>query len=52
MHYKEKKMDKPISIRLMPSTKAALDKLIFKEDRSIGYIIERIIRQHLKLDNE
>lgn len=47
---KEKKLEKPISIKVMPSTKDAVDRLSQKEDRSLSYIIERSVRRDLKLD--
>lgn len=48
---KEKKMLKPFSIRLQQSTRDALNKRCYKEDRSANYIIERALRRDLKLDS-
>lgn len=50
MDGKEKKMEKPLSIKIKPSTKESLDKVSQNEDRSLSYIIERAIRRDLKLD--
>jgi len=47
---REKKMEKPISIKLKATTKAALDKASQKEDRSLSNIAERAIRKELGLD--
>ena len=47
---KEKKMEKPLSIKIKASTKEALDKAVQKEDRSYSYIIERAVRKDLKID--
>lgn len=49
---KEKKMGKPISIKLKATTKAALDKACQKEDRSLSNIAERAIRKELNLDSD
>jgi predicted transcriptional regulator len=49
---KEKKMEKPISVRFKESTKQAIDKICQKEDRSLSYIIERAVRAGLNLDEE
>ena len=47
---KEKKLEKPLSIKVRPSTKEVLDKISQTEDRSLSYIIERSVRRDLKLD--
>ena len=49
---KEKKMDKPISIRIKPSTKEAIDRTCLKEDRPMAYIIEKAVRIFLRLDTD
>jgi len=49
MDNKEKKIEKPVSVKFMPSTKKAIDKACHKEDRSISYIIERAVRKNLGL---
>jgi hypothetical protein len=49
-HTKEKKMEKPLSIKIKASTKRALDKAVQKEDRSYSNIIERAIRKDFGLD--
>lgn len=41
---KEKKMDRPISIKLKRSTKEAIDRACQKEDRSASYIVEQAVR--------
>jgi predicted transcriptional regulator len=46
---KEKKLEKPISITLKPSTKEAIDKACQKEDRSVSWIVERGVRKDLNL---
>jgi hypothetical protein len=48
----EKKMEKPISIKLKCSTKEALDRIVINEDRSISYVIERCIRKQLGLNEQ
>lgn len=47
---KEKKMEKPVSVKIKASTKLAIDKACQKEDRSISYIVERAVRRDLNLD--
>jgi len=43
----EKKLEKPISIRIKASTKEALDKAVHVEQKSYSYIIERAVRKEL-----
>lgn len=45
----EKKDEKPLSVKLKPSTKEALKNAQDKEDRSASYIIERALRKDLGL---
>jgi predicted transcriptional regulator len=52
MKSKEKKMDKPLSIRLKASTKEAIDKKAHDERRSVSYIIEEAVRKDLNLDTK
>jgi predicted transcriptional regulator len=47
---KEKKLLNPISAKVLPSTKAAIDKACHKQNRSISYIVEEALREHLKLN--
>jgi predicted transcriptional regulator len=47
---KEKKIQKPISIKLKPSTKEAVDKICHSDDRSISYVVEKCVRNSLGLD--
>lgn len=47
---KEKKMDQVVGVRLRPTTKEALDKACHQQDRSISYIIEKALREYLKLE--
>lgn len=49
---REKKMIKPTSVSLMPSTKQALYKVCQDENRSISYVVEKAIRKYLKLPND
>jgi hypothetical protein len=49
---KEKKLFNPISAKVLPTTKAALDKVCQKENRSISFIVEEALRKHLKLDSK
>ena len=44
---KERKSEKPLSIRIKASTKDALDKASQKENRSYSYIIEQALRKEL-----
>lgn len=46
----EKKLEKPISVKVKPSTKQAIDKICHKEDRSISYVVEKCVRKYLGLD--
>lgn len=46
---KEKKLDKPVSVKLQPSTYEAINKIAEEEDRTISYVIEKSIRKALKL---
>lgn len=48
---KEKKLEKPCSIKLKASTKEAIDKACQKEDRNFSYIVERAVRKNLGLDS-
>lgn len=47
---KEKKMDKPMSIKIKKSTKEAIDRACQREDRSASYIIEQAVRRVLASD--
>jgi len=49
---KEKKLLNPISAKVLPSTKSAIDKACQKENRSISFIVERALRKDLKLDTK
>jgi len=42
-----KKLD-PISIRLEPDVKAALKQIAADEDRSLSYLINRVLRQYVE----
>jgi len=42
-----KKLD-PISIRLEPDVKAALQQIATAEDRSLSYLINRVLRQYVE----
>jgi hypothetical protein len=48
----EKKHEKPVSVRLKPSTIEALHKVCHNEDRPMGYVIEKAVREKLGLDKE
>lgn len=49
MKDKERKLSMPLSIRIRASTKQALEKLSREENRSLSYLIERSVREALKL---
>jgi len=38
----------PISIRLEPDVKAALKQIAADEDRSLSYLINRVLRQYVE----
>ena len=42
-----KKLD-PMSIRLDPEVKAALEIIAQQEDRSLSYVINRVLRQYVE----
>lgn len=46
---KEKKRDKPISFKVRSSTYQELYKIAYKEDRSVSYVIEKLLRKALNL---
>jgi len=50
MGNKEKKNPKPHSIKFMPSTEKAINKVCQREDRSLSFIAERAIRKDLGLE--
>ena len=45
-YMKRKKMLGPMSIRLDPDVKAALEAVAQAEDRSVAYVINRVLREH------
>lgn len=47
---KEKKMEKPLSIKLTQSVKEALDKKCQQDERSFSYVIEKALRKDLGID--
>lgn len=49
---KEKKLLNPISAKVLPSTKEAIDKACHQQKRSISFIVEEAIRNYLKLDSK
>lgn len=46
----EEKKGSPITFRPKESTREALNKLAHEYDRSVSYVVERLIRDALKLD--
>lgn len=47
---REKKMEKPLSIKLTQSTKEALAKKCQQEERSFSYVIEKALKKDLGID--
>ncbi len=49
--FKEKKLEKPCSVKFRPSTMDALERAVQKEDRPLSYVIERAVRRDLGIDS-
>lgn len=45
---REKKLSGPISIRLEPDVRAAVEELAKADDRSVSSYINRVLRQHVE----
>lgn len=50
MQQPEKKLLRPVSIKLRGSTKEAIQRICQKENRTMSFVIERAVRKELKLE--
>jgi predicted transcriptional regulator len=49
MHLGGMKKDSQITVRISSDLKAALEALAKQEDRSLAYVVERILRKHFEV---